>query len=153
MRISYYDIRQNEEGKNYLVCETKKNFPDTAKLHSPKELYSFCTRHLDAACLAEERVWLFAVDHAQKIIGIFELSRGAVNYSILSPRSVFVRLCLLGACGFFIVHNHPSGDVYPSNEDKSITDCLKSNGKMMHIPLYDHIIVGKRDYYSFAENA
>ena len=152
MKISYYDIRQEEDGKNYLVCETRKNYPQISKLFSPKELYSFCIKHLDAASLAEERVWLLAVDNGKKIIGIFELSRGTVNLSLLSPRSVYVRLCLLGACSYFVVHNHPSGDITPSTEDISITDKLEENGRMMGIPLLDHIIVGKCGYYSFAEN-
>ena len=49
-------------------------------------------------------------------------------------------------------HFHPSGDITPSTEDISITDKLEENGRMMGIPLLDHIIVGKCGYYSFAEN-
>lgn len=86
-----------------------------------------------------------------KPIGLFELTHGSVNASQLGTREVFVRLCLLGASSFVVVHNHPSGDPSPSIDDNATTKRLKSAADIMGIPLVDHIIIGDSTFYSYAD--
>ena len=62
-----------------------------------------------------------------------------------------MRLCLCGASSFMLIHNHPSGECTPSNEDIQITKRLEECGKLMNIELIDHIIIGD-GYFSFKEN-
>lgn len=62
-----------------------------------------------------------------------------------------MKLCLCGAYGFVLVHNHPSGNCCPSKEDREVTEKMKQCGELMNINLVDHIIVGN-GYYSFKEN-
>jgi len=95
-------------------------------------------------------MWLIATDTKQNPIGVFELAHGTVNAAICSPREVFVRLCLCGATAFILAHNHPSGDPSPSRADISFTSKMAEAGKIMNIPLLDHIIIGDF-YYSFKE--
>lgn len=101
---------------------------------------------------AEEYVWLIAANTKMKPIGLFELTHGSVNASQLGSREVFVRLCLLGASSFVVVHNHPSGDPSPSADDNATTKRLKSAADIMGIPLVDHIIIGDSAFYSYAEH-
>jgi DNA repair protein RadC len=67
------------------------------------------------------------------------------------PREVFAPAILLGAVAIVVAHNHPSGDPTPSAEDRSITAQLVSAGKLLDIPIHDHIIVGNGRYTSFAD--
>ena len=88
-----------------------------------------------------------------KNIGIFETNHGSVNSSVVSPREIFVRLCLCGAAHFIIAHNHPSGDPAPSKEDMEVTRRMGEAGKIMNIGLLDHIIIGDGCYWSFKEHS
>ena len=96
---------------------------------------------------AEEHIWLIALDTKCKPIGIFETNHGSVNSSVVSPREIFVRLCLCGAAHFIIAHNHPSGDPAPSKEDMEVTRRMGEAGKIMNIGLLDHIIIGDGCYW------
>ena len=77
---------------------------------------------------------------------------GTVNAALVSPPETFRAALLSGAASIIAVHNHPSGFCEPSKEDIRITKRLVSAGKVLGIPLLDHIIFGKNQEYSFAEN-
>ncbi|OZV10848.1 DNA repair protein RadC [Tissierella sp. P1] len=86
-------------------------------------------------------------------IAIHTVSIGSLNASIVHPREVMKGAILSNSSGMILVHNHPSGDTRPSNEDKSITDRLKNAGELLGIKVLDHIIIGYDGaYYSFKEN-
>lgn len=88
-----------------------------------------------------------------KIINMNIVSMGTLNASLVSPREVFKSSILSNAASIIAVHNHPSGCVNPSKQDKLITQRLREAGGLMDIELLDHIIVGgkNRQYYSFRE--
>ena len=77
------------------------------------------------------------------------LFMGTLNRSTVHPREIFKNAYLNSASGIICVHNHPSGDVTPSMEDKILTNNLVELGMMNGIPLVDHVIVGNDNYYSF----
>lgn len=79
------------------------------------------------------------------------ISEGNLDTSIVHPREVFKEAITESASALLLVHNHPSGNSYPSNEDRQITKTLVGAGKLMGIAVYDHIIIGDT-YYSFAEH-
>lgn len=105
--------------------------------------------HLDK--LAEEYVYIIAMSKSCEPLGVFEVSHGSVCEAYLNPREVFVRLLLVGAASFVVVHNHPSGNPSPSECDKKITERLGKCAELMGIDMLDHIIVGKT-VYSFRKN-
>lgn len=76
---------------------------------------------------------------------------GTVNMSIASPRELFREAIREGAASLIAVHNHPSGDPSPSIEDIQITQKLKESGRLLGIPIIDHLILGQQCYYSFQE--
>lgn len=80
-------------------------------------------------------------------------SMGSVNQSIACPRELFKSSILSNAANMIIVHNHPSGTLFPSKEDTALTERMAKLCCMMGIPLLDHVIVGgdNREYYSFKE--
>ncbi len=79
------------------------------------------------------------------------LSIGSLTMSIAHPREVFKPAVTCSAAGVLIAHNHPSGTLLPSEEDQNLTALLIEAGNIMQIPLFDHIIVGRRGYYSFRD--
>jgi DNA repair protein RadC len=74
---------------------------------------------------------------------------GIINKTVIHAREVFYRAILDLSTGIIIVHNHPSGDTSPSHEDIVITEKLRGAGKIIGIPVIDHVIIGKEKYYSF----
>ncbi len=79
------------------------------------------------------------------------LFMGTINKSVVHPREIFKNAYLTSASGIICIHNHPSGDVTPSSEDKYLTKALVNIGKIQNIPILDHIIIGNDKYFSFME--
>lgn len=77
---------------------------------------------------------------------------GTVNRSLVHPREVFKEAYLNSASAIVCLHNHPSNDLTPSQEDKCLTKALVEIGELNGIPVVDHIIVGDYGYYSFYEH-
>lgn len=104
-----------------------------------------------------EHFLVFCLDNANRIIGVQTVSIGTINESVVSIREVFKAAILANAVSIVCAHNHPSGDVQPSNADKKITIKLVEAGRYLDIPVLDHVIVGfpinapTYDYFSFAE--
>ena len=78
--------------------------------------------------------------------------KGTVNRSITHPREVFKNAYLYSASSIVCLHNHPSGDVTPSQDDIIFTKALVEIGLIQKIPILDHIIVSNNNYYSFQDN-
>ena len=80
------------------------------------------------------------------------LFMGTINKSVVHPREIFKYAYLSSASGIICIHNHPSGDVNPSLEDKRLTKALVDIGTVQNIPVLDHVIIGSNNYFSFMEN-
>lgn len=100
----------------------------------------------------QEYFYCVYLDNRKKLIRDKLLFIGTVNYSVVHPREVFKEAYLLSASAIICVHNHPANYLFPSKEDIEITKRLKEVGLIVGIPIIDHVIVGKSNYYSFLEN-
>ena len=98
-----------------------------------------------------EVFWLLALDGQHCTTGPVVVSRGLLNSSLVHPREVFIRAIVANAAAIILVHNHPSGDSTPSPDDRLVTEQLVQAGKVLDIPVQDHIIIGDGRYISFAE--
>lgn len=99
----------------------------------------------------QEYFYCLYVNQRKELIERKLLFMGTVNRSIVHPREVFKHAYLCSASGIICIHNHPSGDVYPSKEDIRLTNSLVEIGTLNGIPIIDHIIIGDDKYYSFYE--
>jgi DNA repair protein RadC len=79
------------------------------------------------------------------------VSVGILNGSLIHPREVFATAVAKRAASIVLVHNHPSGDPFPSPEDREVTQRLRSAGEIVGIPVLDHVIIGSCSFYSFRE--
>jgi DNA repair protein RadC len=98
-----------------------------------------------------ERFVVIWLNSANKVTGFEIISEGNLNSSIVHPREVFRGAIVATAASIILAHNHPSGNPQPSNEDKHITRQLIESGKIVGIPVHDHIIFAGDSYLSFAE--
>lgn len=87
-----------------------------------------------------------------KLIGDEVVSMGSISSSVVSPREIFYKAIIHNAAYLILLHNHPSGDPSPSENDRLVTEHLQICGEYMNIHLADHIIIGDKKYYSFREN-
>lgn len=117
------------------------------QIKSAKDVFEYCK--LKMSNLDRERFVVLFLDTKNKIIKEEIVSIGTLNSSLIHPREVFKNAIKNSANSVIFVHNHPSGDPTPSDEDKEITKQLFDIGNMLEIKVLDHVIIGKDDYYSF----
>lgn len=98
-----------------------------------------------------ERFAVFWLSACNSILGFEIVSEGLVNSSLAHPREIFRGAIVATACGVILAHNHPSENTEPSSEDIAITRQLADAGRILGIPVHDHIIFAGDSYTSFAE--
>jgi len=106
----------------------------------------------DLSTETKEHFVALHLDSKNRIICYDTVSIGSLSASIVHPREVYKSALLSSAAAVIFLHNHPSGDTTPSREDMEITQRLKEAGELLGIRVLDHLIIGERDYYSFANN-
>ncbi len=118
-------------------------------IHSPADV----ARHMIPLLRdrSTEVFYLLPLDAKNGLKGELELSHGTLNASLVHPREVYKAAIDNVAASIVVVHNHPSGNAEPSREDIEITRQLAETGKIVGIPLHDHVIVAGNSYTSLAE--
>ena len=119
------------------------------KFDSPEKIAEYYMERLRH--FATENVLLVMLDNKGHLLGERTISKGTVNASLISPREIFIQALKFDASSIILIHNHPSGDASPSKPDKAVTKQIHECGKLMNIPLIDHIIIGDHTYSSFKE--
>ena len=100
----------------------------------------------------QENFYALYLNTKMELISYKLLFKGTINTSVVHPREIYRHAFLESAYSVIVIHNHPSNNTTPSNEDTELTNKLFEIGNIMSIPLLDHIIIGKDNYYSFYEN-
>ena len=150
MRINFYEAILSEDGRASLVKEKGTNY-EAGKLNNPEDIVLMMRKLLHMEKMAEEYCYMIALNSSCKVLGIFFISKGTVNVSLITPREVYIRALLSGAVQIILCHNHPSGSAEPSEMDIVITKKIKEAGELININLADHIIIGSDTYLSFKE--
>lgn len=119
-------------------------------LSCPQDVADFLMPRLRYA--AKEQFVVILLNSKNKVIGTEVVSEGSLSSSIVHPREVYAPAMLHHAAAIMVAHNHPSGDPKPSFEDEEVTRMLSRSGKVLGIPMIDHVIIGDGNYYSFLEN-
>ena len=106
----------------------------------------------DLAYCPVEQVWLTCLDTKNHLLAREMISQGTVNSSLVSPREIYLSAIKHGAVSIVLVHNHPSGDCTPSDEDIDLTLRTLEAGKNLGVCLLDHIVIGGNTFYSLKEH-
>ena len=102
--------------------------------------------------IEHEQFWILLLTQANKVIKMAKISDGGINGTTADPKRIFKIALENNATGIMLCHNHPSGNVQPSDRDKVLTRNLVNGGKLLEIKILDHIIVGIDKYFSFADS-
>jgi DNA repair protein RadC len=128
------------------AAETRE---DGVPLRSPRDVYAAFAGRLEDCVVEEFHVAVLDAQH--RLERDVTVTRGILDASLVHPREVFREAIAERASAIVLVHNHPSGDPTPSNEDRIVTRQLVAAGRLLDIPVHDHVIIGRGRYVSFAE--
>lgn len=130
------------------ISRTRSGY--SLKMDTPSSIANYYMEQMRH--LKEEVLIGVFFDSKCNFLGDAIVSKGSVNYAYVSPRDVFRHAFDYEAVLFVILHNHPSGDPYPSEDDMQITYRIEKGARILELQLVDHIIIGDNKYYSFKEN-
>jgi DNA repair protein RadC len=122
--------------------------PSLSRIREPDDVARLFQNRLRD--LQVEEFHLLALDSQSQVLREVLVTRGLLNSSLVHPREVFRAAIAEAAAGIIVVHNHPSGDPTPSAEDRAVTQQLVAAGRLLDLPLYDHIIIAGDRFVSFA---
>lgn len=123
---------------------------DREHITSPSDIAQYMMSRLRYE--KNEKFYAIFLNTKNRIIRVKQISVGSLTSSVVHPRSVFNAAITSNSCSFIVSHNHPSGDPYPSTEDRNLTRALEEGGNILGIPLLDHVIIGDGRYYSMKEH-
>lgn len=123
---------------------------DKIQISSPQAAADYLMPRMRYA--VREQFVVILLNTKNKLIGSEIVSEGTLTSSVVHAREVFKPALLQHAAAVIVAHNHPSGDPQPSREDKDVTAMLTKSGRILGIPVLDHLIIGDGAYYSFQEN-
>ncbi len=124
--------------------------PDVPQIKCSKDVADIFQPLL--ADLSYEEFWVLFLNRSNRVIGRMKLSQGGISGTVTDVRIVMKKALEYLASGIIVCHNHPSGNLNPSESDSKITQKIKEAGKLLDIELLDHLIISDKDYYSFADN-
>jgi len=119
------------------------------KISSPADVYELITP--DLLDLEKEEFWIILLNRANFVIKKKLVSSGGISGTTVDPRIIFKEAIENLASGIILIHNHPSGNLKPSQSDLQITEKLKEGGNFMDLPILDHIIFSNDGFYSFKD--
>lgn len=129
----------------------KEPFKDNIKLITPESIYLYLKDHLEMK-MQEHFIALY-LNTKGELIKKETLFIGSLSSSLVHPREIFKHAVVNSAAAIIMVHNHPSGDPTPSQNDIEVTKIIHKNADLMDIKLMDHIIIGRNRYFSFKEKS
>lgn len=102
--------------------------------------------------LPHEEFWVLCLNNNNKVVHKFQLSKGGLTATVVDIRMLFKTALEHLSVSIILVHNHPSGTLQPSLQDKQITEKIRIAGNQLEIKLLDHLIITQKNYFSFADN-
>lgn len=148
----------NTKKPTHKLAEVKATYKrgkqvDEIQFTSPDSVYNTLKKVYDDDSLDHvEKCYLLLLNRANKYIGYVSLSSGGVSGTVIDPKVVFQHALLSNASAIILSHNHPSGNLTPSEEDKRLTHKIYLAGQHLEITLLDHIIVTRNGYTSMAND-
>jgi DNA repair protein RadC len=118
---------------------------------SSQDAFKIFSTHWGDALHYKEHCMLLLLSRANKVLGITTLSTGGSSGTVVDPKNVFQTALMANAAAIIIAHNHPSGNLKPSQADISLTKKVAEAGKCLDLQLLDHLILAEDFYYSFGD--
>jgi len=119
------------------------------KINSSKDAFDLLRPRMGE--LEHEEFWILYLNNANKVLHSSLLSKGGLTGTLVDVRIVLRQALELGAVALVLAHNHPSGTLHPSEEDRKVTQKLKRASEALDVKVLDHLIITQKDYFSFAD--
>jgi len=119
------------------------------RITMPKDAYPLLIHFAD---LRQEHFIVISLNGGHEVNAVREITKGLINKTVVHPREVFADPITDRACAVIVAHNHPSGNLEPSEEDLDITKRLRQSGDILGIPVLDHLVFSETGYFSFVEH-
>lgn len=135
-----------------ISYKSKVKPSERMKINSSKDVFEAAKTVFNAETIEyTEEFIVFYLNHSNKILGCVKLSSGGITGTVADTRVIFGIALKAAASSLILAHNHPSGNLAPSNEDKQLTQKAIEAGKLLEVRVLDHIIITTESYYSFAD--
>ena len=137
-----------------LVYRTKVKASDRPQVKCSKDAFDIFIESWDLDSIEHiEEFKFMLLTRSNKVLGIAPISKGGISGTVTYVRIILQAAIKSNASGLIVCHNHPSGNLNPSESDTKLTQKIKESGNIMDIQLLDHLIITPEDsYYSFADN-
>ena len=147
------EIKQKYEvAEVQLVYKTKVKASDRPQIKVSVEAYQILKEHWNYEIIEFiEEFKIILLNRANRVLGIIPISLGGTSGTVVDPKVVFVSALKCNASSIILLHNHPSGNLQPSQADLNLTKKLIAAGQFLDLPVVDHIILTKDWYLSFAD--
>lgn len=128
------------------------NITERPQINSSQDAYKILLQHWHLGKIEFlEEFKVILLNTSNRILGIVDISTGGVQGTLADPKIIFSVALKTNSSKLILSHNHPSGNLTPSEADKRLTQKLKEGGKLLNIEVCDHIIVTNHNYFSFAD--
>ncbi|HMK59200.1 MAG TPA: JAB domain-containing protein [Nitrososphaeraceae archaeon] len=151
-------MESTNQKHRYEVAEIQLSYKSNVrpslrpKISGSKDAYNVLLENWnDSKIEFVEQFKVLLLNRANKVLGIFEVSNGSATGTVADPKLIFAAAIKGNACGIILAHNHPSGNLQPSQADIDLTKKMREGGKLLEIQVLDHVIVTTEGYYSFAD--
>jgi len=135
-----------------LVYRSKVKASKRPRVTSSKDVYEVLMDSWDEGKLdLLEQFKIVLLDRSQRVLGIFLASSGGICGTVVDPKLILTTALKTRSCSLILSHNHPSGNLKPSQADIKLTRKIRQAGEILEIDVLDHLIVGREGYYSFAD--
>jgi len=135
-----------------LVYQNHVRPTDRARIQNSRDAYDILKQIWNNETLElREEFKIILLNRANRVLGYYNLSTGGVSGTVADPKLIFQCALKANASSLVLAHNHPSGNLQPSQADIALTRKIKEGGKFLEIQLIDHLIYTTEGYYSFAD--
>lgn len=145
--IDLYKVSEVE-----LRYKSKVKASERPSIGQSRDAYTVLMKYWDDNKLDfVEQFKILLLNQSNRVLGICDIATGGINATVADIRVILVAALKANACGIILAHNHPSGNLNPSKQDKDMTTKIKEAGSFLDIKILDHLIVTREGYYSFAD--
>jgi len=124
---------------------------DRPKITQSSQAYNLFKESWDDTLFLYESFYAMFLNRANKVLGLYKVSEGGISGTVVDPKKIFVAALQGHASSLIMAHNHPSGNLEPSEADRKLTKKLRDAGILLDIDVLDHLILSDEGFYSFAD--
>ena len=142
----------NQVTEIQIIYKNKIKPSERSRITCSEDAYKILKENWNQDTLElKEEFKILLLNRANKVLGIVNISSGGVSGTVADPKLIFSAALKANASSLILTHNHPSGNLKPSEADISLTNKLKNGGNLLEISVLDHLIITQEGYYSLAD--